>query len=298
MYFCSQEGEMFCCQKQFLHHIILVGCICSAPTFVMANAITFDPLGTANNIAQASVEYAEAGNKQLTQLTVTKQAYIEGVVSNVDEWKAGANEWITEKYEAGKEFYEEKTQAADSWMEDKYNAASSYVSDAFSSDGEQPGEGFSLSETVSSAKEAISEYGEKMKPAVTLARNVTNPAKITQALFLGGTDPDKMTSYTAATVRSNVKEFIREATKTTLVDATQVINGTLQYDVVQKSSSKAAKKSTTVMEDIKNVTESNLSMNVMTNILLSLDITDLSIQSALIYEDINNLKNSLVKSLD
>lgn len=285
---------MFFCQKQFLHHIILVGCICSAPTFVFANAVTFDPLGTANDVAQSALEVTIATNKQLTEVTLAKQSAIEGA----DAWKKGVNERITEKFESTQKYYDEKTQAVDSWIEDKYNAASSYVSDAFSSDGEQPGDGFSLSETVSSTKEAISEYGEKMKPAVALAKNVTNPAKLTQALFLGGTDPDKMTSYTAGSVRSNVKEFIREATKTTLVDATQVINGTLQYDKVQKSSAEEAKKSTTVIEDITNVTESNLSMNVMTNTLLSLDITDLSIQSALIYEDVNNLKNSLVKAMD
>lgn len=285
---------MFCFQKQFLHHIILVGCICSAPTFVFADAVTFDPFGTANDIAQSALRHTQSVNQELTALTLAKQSAIEGA----DAWKKGVNERITEKFESAQKYYDEKTQAVDSWMEDKYNAASSYVSDAFSSDGEQPGDGFSLSETVSSTKEAISEYGEKMKPTVALAKNVTNPTKLTQALFLGGTDPDKMTSYTAASVRSNVKEFIREATKTTLVDATQVINGTLQYDKVQKSSAEEAKKSTTVIEDITNVTESNLSMNVMTNTLLSLDITDLSIQSALIYEDVNNLKNSLVKAMD
>ena len=39
-------------------------------------------------------------------------------------------------------------------------------------------------------------------------------------------------------------------------------------------------------------------MNVMTNTLLSMDITNLSIQSALIYGELNNMKNMTIRVMD
>ena len=106
--------------------------------------------------------------------------------------------------------------------------------------------------------------------------------------------------YICVDMLQNVKKYVQDATKTTLVDATQVINGSVTYSDGKKSvsqcSAEGANKASNVQEDIKLTNDMGISTNVMTNILLSMDITELSINSTLVYEDINGIKNMFSKT--
>lgn len=183
------------------------------------------------------------------------------------------------------------------------SAMDSMIAGGFSSLGDllgKVGDGFSSIPGVATIKDNIQWFGKK---ALTIAKNLSckieSAASYTANLFLGKKNtPDKLSGYDAMDVQKNVKAYMQEASRTMLADATQVMNGTSEYNAKNSEAdkmNKIANKAKTVTQDITTVNEMNIATNVMTNILLSMDVTDLGIQSGLIYEELNNSKNTFLK---
>ena len=254
------------------------------------------PISLVNQQTQALVS---GFTEQLNSLTESIQ---ENVMDSVNEYKDKINSDISDRMQKANDWMDKKKQAADSWMEDQATSAGDWISDQFSSSS--PGSGFSISDnTKKNVKGAFTAMGKLAAPASALASGnlIGGSAELGKTLFLGKTNTeDKLSSYDATSVQRNVKQYIQDATATTLGDATKIINVSAKYDGkdgTAKEASTAANKAINIREDIKNATEMGISMNVMTNTLLSMDITDLSIQSALIYGELNNMKNMTIKAL-
>ena len=254
------------------------------------------PISLVNQQTQALVS---GFTEQLNSLTESIQ---ENVMDSVNEYKDKINSDISDRMQKANDWMDKKKQAADSWMEDQAHSAGDWISDQFSSSS--PGSGFSISDkTKKNVKGAFTAMGKLAAPAAALASGnlIGGSAELGKTLFLGKTNTeDKLSSYDATSVQKNVKQYIQDATATTLGDATKIINVSAQYDGkdgTAKAASTAANKAINIREDIKNATEMGISMNVMTNTLLSMDITDLSIQSALIYGELNNMKNMTIKAM-
>lgn len=254
------------------------------------------PISLVNQQTQALVS---GFNEQLNSLTESIQG---NVMDKVNEYKDKINSDISDRMQKANDWMDAKKQAADSWMEDQAHSAGDWISDQFSSSS--PGSGFSISDnTKKNVKGAFTAMGKLAAPASALASGnlIGGSAELGKTLFLGKTNTeDKLSSYDATSVQKNVKQYIQDATATTLGDATKIINVSAKYDGkdgTAKEASTAANKAINIREDIKNATEMGISMNVMTNTLLSMDITDLSIQSALIYGELNNMKNMTIKAM-
>ena len=254
------------------------------------------PISLVNQQTQALVS---GFTEQLNSLTESIQ---ENVMDSVNEYKDKINSDISDRMQKANDWMDKKKQAADSWMEDQATSAGDWISDQFSSSS--PGSGFSISDnTKKNVKGAFTAMGKLAAPASALASGnlIGGSAELGKTLFLGKTNTeDKLSSYDATSVQKNVKQYIQDATATTLGDATKIINVSAKYDGkdgTAKEASTAANKAINIREDIKNATEMGISMNVMTNTLLSMDITDLSIQSALIYGELNNMKNMTIKAM-
>ena len=254
------------------------------------------PISWVNQQIQATVS---GFTEQLDSLT---ESIEDGVMDEVNKYKDKINSDISDRAQKAGDWWDAKKQAADSWMEDKANSAGEWLGDQFSSSS--PGSGFSIDDkTKKNVKGAFTAMGKLAAPAAAIASgNIAGGSMaLGQTLFLGKTNTDKLSSYNANSIQRNVKQYIQDATSTTLGDATKIINVSAKYDGkdgTAKEANQAANKSINIREDIKNSTEMGISMNVMTNTLLSMDITDLSVQSALIYEELNNMKNMTVRMLD
>lgn len=301
----------------------LLCCFIASPCF--GQTVLIYPMGAAAEGAEAATADMKTVRKPITYLNQQKQALISGfteqlnslsssiqdaqkniqdsVMGQVDEYKDKINDKITDKVGKAEAWVDEKEKAADSWMEDKANSAGDWISDQFSGSG-GAGSGFSIDDsTKKGVKGAFTAMSKVAAPVATIASGNwgVGSMQLGKTLFLGKTNStDKLSSYDAISVQQNVKQYIDDAATTTIGDATKIINASAKYtekDGTASTANKEANKATTIREDITNATEMGISMNVMTNILLSMDITDLSIQSSLIYEELNNMKNMTVRAM-
>lgn len=207
---------------------------------------------------------------------------------------------INERIEAVKETVNEEIKSITDSVTESISEATQKVSDkvssAFSSSDstdKTAGSGFSLSKTASSVKDAYTKYGKYISPVagfVTGNFNLQNAIAIKDAFYIDNTKTET-TAEDVKNVRQNISKFIYESSKTTLTDATQVMNGSTQFNKTKEAAAQKAKEATNIKEDIDTTNGAGIAMNVMTNTLLSMDITSLGIQSGRIYQDINSLKN-------
>ena len=212
------------------------------------------PISVVNQQTQALIS---GFTEQLNSLTETIQS---DVMDKVNEYKDKINSDISDRAQKANDWMDKKKQAADSWMEDQANSAGDWISDQFSSSS--PGSGFSIDDkTKKNVKGAFTAMGKLAAPASALASgNLAGGSMLLgQTLFLGKTNTeDKLSSYDATSVQRNVKQYIEDATATTLGDATKIINVSTKYtekDGTAKEASTAANKAINIREDIKNATE-------------------------------------------
>ncbi|MBQ9090554.1 MAG: hypothetical protein IJY58_05860 [Alphaproteobacteria bacterium] len=261
-------------------------CVCFSSE-TQAITMTVDPVGALQEITVKVNRYNKVITENSDLVKATLQAKVNGYTAVVGDMIGSVQQSVSDAYNSATGYVDGKIEAAGNAVMDKASAAKDYISDQFASD-DKPGEGFSLSETAKSIKEAYAEYGEYIAPAVQLAQGnyLGAAASIRDSLYTKAVEEDKLSMYTADSAVRNLKKFIQDATAVIVADATQVMNGTSQFKKVQKASEESMKP-TNLREDIDTSNGSAVALNVMTNTLLSLDITELSIQSATIYDNIN-----------
>lgn len=213
-----------------------------------------------------------------------------------DKITAGSN-YLQDQYKGATDYVDGKIQAAGDYAMEQAKDAGEYVMDSFSSsDSEDAGSGFSLSQKLGCLKESVAKYSKYIAPVKSLVTGDI-PGTVTgiRDVFYTKTS-DNLSTYSVTGVQSNLKKFVQEATKTAIGDATQIMNGTSQYEKVQESAkdeggltASSACKPTNVREDIEKSNSAAMTMNIMANTLLSMDVTELSIQSATIYDNINTI---------
>lgn len=256
-------------------------------------------------LAQGVAVVYPGGEKVQTITSTIKKA--DERVTKVNEYITKQKETLVQGYESAMKPINDAVSDAQKYVGDQVDSATDYIGDqasqvgdkvagAFSSSdsGDQAGSGFSLSKTASSVKGAYTEYGKYVSPALGLATgnlNLEDIATIKDTLFIDNSN-DQITADEVAKVRANLKEFIYESSKTTLADATQIMNGSTQFGKTKEAAGKKAKESTNIKEDIDTASGADIAMNVMTNVLLSMDITTLGVRSGAVYQEMNNLKNT------
>lgn len=294
---------------------ILIGMIVVYWMGFYPNAYAQVPISGFTQIVTDVTKVIKSTNTTAIKPVIDQKVYYETKVQgSVQEWKATVNGEITDMYDSASSWVSEQGGAVASWAEDKGNAIASWASDqgsaisSWASDtfgGGAPGSGFSMKDLkcdLEVVKKGISKIGKTVAPVATLMQNpLAGAIDIKKQMYVGDVNSeDKLSTYDTTTVMQNVKQYVQDATKTTLVDATQVINGSVTYSDGKKSVSscttEGANKASNVKEDIKLVNDMGISTNVMTNVLLSMDITELSVNSTLVYEDINGIKNMFSKT--
>lgn len=246
----------------------------------------------------------KAVNDTSTAVVTTIEAKTNGFKELVNENITDFSGYVGEQYQnvtgyvdsqiqAGGEYLADQAQDAGEYLADQAQGAGEYLADSVGLSGEA-GEGFSLTQDLGCLKEAVSKYSKYIKPAAQLASgDIFGAVSGVRDSFYTKTS-DKLSGYSVSQVQKNLKKFVQEATQTAIGDSTQVMNGTSQFEKVQKSAqdnqnATASCKPTNVKEDINKTNSAGMTMNVMANTLLSLDITELSIQSATIYDNINSV---------
>ena len=282
----------------FKYVCVTCGCLCAfLPSDTFAFTMTLDPAGKMQEVTVRVNRYNKVVTENSNLVKTTIQAKVNGYTAVVGDALSSASQAVSDAYKNATDYVDGKIEVAGNAVmdkatevggaiKDKATEVGGAVADRFSSD--TPGEGFSLSETAASIKDAYAEYGQYIAPAVQLATGdyLGAASGIRDHLYTKAVEEDKLSMYTAGSAVKNLKKFLQDATAVVVADATQVMNGTSQYNKIQKASSNADKP-TNVREDIDNSNGAGLALNVMTNTLLSLDITELSIQSATIYDNIN-----------
>lgn len=293
-------------RKYLPNHFLYLILICAGVSslFVSATGFAGLPVQTPNSwpveVMIEAQRYTTNGQKVLEGIQEEIKAQINGYNTLVsDRIIQGAMGYISSTvegaYGAATGYVDNKIGQAGDWAAGQASAVGESVSGWFeSSDSKEAGEGFSLSATMKSAKEGIAKYGKYAAPAVKLAQGdfLGAASGIKDALYTGSVEKDALSTYSVTQVQGNLKKFVQDATRVTIADATQIMNGTSQYQKVEKAGEK--EKPTNVREDIKTQNDTAIFMNVMTNVLLSMDITELSIQSAMIYNNINTISGSSV----
>lgn len=229
-------------------------------------------------------------------------------IKKADERITQANKYISKQKETLTQGYESAMNSVNESINSTVDSisesvsetvekASDKISGAFSSSesgDEKAGTGFSLSKSAASVKEAYTKYGKYVSPTLGLVTgnlNLQDVMTIKDTLFIDNSK-EKTKAEDVEKVRKNLREFIYESSKTTLADATQIMNGSTQFGETQKTASKKAKEATNIKEDIDTTNGAGIAMNVMTNVLLSMDITSLGVRAGTVYQEINSLKGS------
>lgn len=271
----------------FLYCIIFCCCLLLS-RFSYAQSVIIDMLGTTNEYAKEATEDLKTVQETIKDLNKEKQNLIEGKNENMlDRYKEKINDKISEAEDT-----------ISDGIKDTISGAGDEAGGTGAQTGETsaPGSSFLDSKTAKTVKGAFTAFGKVASPAAALVSgDLSGAVDLGKTLFVGKANSlDKLASYDAGKVQKNVKKYIQDATSTTLGDVSQIISETDNYgkkDGTAQNANKEAGKSLTIREDIKTATDMGISMNVMTNTLLSMDITNLSVQSALIYEELNNYKN-------
>ncbi len=242
---------------------IIIGLVLFTPSFVAAQGVP--------------VNYP--GEEHLNEIQSWVDQYNKKV-TKVSELKTEAEKTITEGYpiSAVKEAVSEvQTQAGE--------AIAGVKEDALSGASGQAGDGFALSKKADSSKGAYTEYAQKQITSGKLTE-----ATVTD-LYIDNSN-DYITPGDIKKIRSNIKQFIYGASKTTFADATQVMNATTEFGTTKVAATNASKQAINVKEDIDEANGSSISMNVMTYVLLSMDTTILGVRAGTIYQEINSLKST------
>lgn len=235
----------------------------------------------------------KAVNDTSTAVVTTIEAKTNGFKELINENITDVSGYIGEQYQNVTGYVDSQIQAGGEYIADQAQDAGEYITDSVGLSGEA-GEGFSLTQDLGCLKEAVSKYSKYIKPAAQLVSgDVFGAVSGVRDSFYTKTS-DKLSGYSVSQVQKNLKKFVQDATQTAIGDATQVMNGTSQFEKVQESAqdnknATASCKPTNVKEDINKTNSAGMTMNVMANTLLSLDITELSIQSATIYDNINSV---------
>lgn len=242
---------------------------------------------TLNSYLKKAEQKVTSANDYITK---QKETLVQGFGSTMSP--------VTDSISDATKYVGDQIESAGDYASEQAKAAGDYVSESFSSSDtgktDTAGSGFSLSKTASSVKGAYSEYGQYVSPALGLATgnfSLQDAGVIQKSLFIDNSN-DNITVNEVAAIRANLKKFINESSKTTLADATKIMNGSTQFSKTKTAASASAKKSINIKEDIDTTSGADISMNVMTNVLLSMDITTLGVQSGTVYQEINSLKSS------
>ncbi len=268
---------------QLILGCFFIGCIVVPADVAFCGIPTNDPEANTNRIAKEI--------KEFNQNTVGKlNAYKKGMLDEVNRYKDMANEAISSFAADIQSTIDNVTKEIDSAVEEAGNTVLSYAGEQWDSlTGSTPGSGFTESETFKSIKGAIKEYGAYVAPVVKAASgNILGAlGDVRDALYTKAGGTDELSGYDVVQIQNNLKKYLEDATRVAISDATQIMNGTSQYQKVNDTAKKSGSKN--LGEDISTSNDAGLTMNVMTNVLLSMDITELSIQSAMIYDSINQM---------
>lgn len=271
--------------SQFFLYCIIFCCCLLLSRFSYAQSVISDSAGLINTCLKDATGHLKDVQQTFEDLNKGKQIFIEG--KKLDSYKEKINDKISEA----------KDTISDG-IKDTISGAGDEAGGTGAQTGETsaPGSSFLDSKTAKTVKGAFTAFGKVASPAAALVSgDLSGAVDLGKTLFVGKANSlDKLASYDAGKVQKNVKKYIQDATATTLGDVSQIISETDNYgkkDGTAQNANKEAGKSLTIREDIKTATDMGISMNVMTNTLLSMDITNLSVQSALIYEELNNYKN-------
>ncbi len=275
----------FSCTQLILGAFI-VGCVVAPANIVMASGIpTNDITATLNRVAKVTEDTAKTISEESKGIQTAIQ-------NQVNMYTAPINDMITDAANAVEDAYNATTEAIDGAVQQAGDAVMSYASDAWSSvSGSMPGGGFTESETFKSIKDSVKKYGKYITPVVKAATGDLLGAfgSARDAFYIKNEGLDELGGYTVVEIQKNLKKYIQDATRVAIADATQIMNGTAQYKKVNDTAKKEGSKN--YGEDISTTNDAGMTMNVMTNVLLSMDITDLSIQSAMIYDSINQVSS-------
>ncbi len=260
-----------------------IGCMFVPADVAFCSVPTNDPEANTNRVANAIKEF---NNVTFGKVKAAKVVMID----ELNEYKSAINEEITDIAHDIQEGYENVTQTIDSAVEDAGNAVASYASDQWSSlTASMPGSGFTETETFKSIRKAVKDYGKYITPVVKVATGDMLGAftSARDALYTKANGTDELSGYDVVQIQTNLKKYLEDATRVAISDATQIMNGTSQYKKVNDTAKKS--NSANLGEDISTSNDAGLTMNVMTNVLLSMDVTELGIQSAMIYDSINQM---------
>lgn len=282
--------------KYFHRSVVCMGvaaCLALSPHAYAAVATT--TISEALQDATVAVKRTEkAINDTKTAVISTIDAETSGFKGMVNNKITAGRDYLQDQYKGATDYVDGKVKEAGDYAMEQAKDAGEYVMDSFSSsDSEDAGSGFSLSQKLGCLKESVAKYSKYIAPVKSLVSGDV-PGTVTgiRDVFYTKTS-DNLSTYSVTGVQSNLKKFVQEATKTAIGDATQIMNGTSQYEKVQESAkdegAASSCKPTNVREDIEKSNSAAMTMNIMANTLLSMDVTELSIQSATIYDNINTV---------
>lgn len=237
-------------------------------------------------------EYITKQKESLTQgvnaLTDSAWDVITTPADMVNDQIKGATDWANDQIkDAGDYLSAQASDAADT------------VSGWFSSS--DAGDGFSLSGTAESVGEVWGEYGEYAAPVASVAGDLISKGSIDVGTVVGsvgstaaGLYIDNNISTLSAgdvkAIRGNMKSFIDKESPKVIQNSARIMNATQKFEETKKKAEKLAAETTNIQEDNAAANGAGIALPVMTDILVSSDITSLSIQSALTYQEMNSLK--------
>ena len=288
------DGRFSC---SMISGILMIVCLIGTSE-VYATLATHAPSEIVQDITVQVKRAEKTINDTQTAIVDTIEAQTNGFKELANDYVSGISSSVSEQIQSAKNYLDGQIQAGGDYIKDQATSAGDYISDSVG--GDEVGDGFLLSQNLGCLKESLSKYNKYITPVKDLVTgDFPDAVSDVRGIFYTKTS-DKLSTYSVSNVQSNLKKFIQEATKTAIGDATQVMNGTSQYKKIEEtandsgSGSFASCKPTDIREDINKSNTTALTMNIMANTLLSMDITELSIQSATIYDNINTVS---VKSL-
>ncbi len=252
-------------------------------------------------------DIAQSVNDQITELKTAVsdvvndvQEQVQGVVGEVQSQVQGVVDEVQSQAQGVVDEVQSQAQEVVDDVGDSLSEAASDVGDSLSDtatdigDAEVPGLGFSISDAAETVKGA---YGKIVGIFATTDEKITlsdidlsTPEAVRAALYI---DPDVLyTTPEITAIRTNLTVFINEISKQALVDSTAIMNATAKMSAATNEAADVAGQNANIREDIDSMGQADLSMVMLTNLLLSMDISALLSQGGMIYQDMNMVKTT------